>query len=53
MISVTRINAREDKDVERLDSRAEKIVGLLEYTAMMADVELPGDDDEEDEDYEL
>lgn len=41
------------KDERRLDwlrAENERLSGLLDYTAMMADVELPGDEDEGEED---
>ena len=53
MLDVTKINARADKEHELIEARTERLGGLLEYTAMMADVELPDDEESEEDGDEL
>lgn len=38
---------REERELEWLCAEAERQQGIIDYVAMMADVELPTDDDQE------
>ena len=56
MITVSMSNPRDVKDREAMESglamgalREERLEALLEYTAMIVDVELPEDEEEDNE----
>lgn len=54
MISIDRpeMSPHAEVTLNQLVVTSERLTGLLEYVAMMADVELPEDEEEEDEEGE-
>ncbi len=52
MINVEKpeMGLKKERELDFLRAEKERLEGLLDYTAMMADVELPNDEEEEDGD---